>query len=478
LKTRLTTAKQYRVPAAAILAAIAVFAAAAAALTLKLRSELRDMALHREAGALQAVVQMQLDAELDDLDKVELAGSKESAFAAVLGSTRLKGVIAARLFDEAGVLWSSVPATASDAAASNALLNAAGVGAQAGALYYPEASLADSLGTAGLATGVLRAPLLEVAVPVFTTDGPGGRLCVAHFWLDGEALTGEFRSMDRGLWWQAGSAFAIGSSALILVLVWAFRRLAKARDELRLRSEDLARANSELVFSAKNAALGAISAHLIHGLKNPLAGLEGFLSDASESATVGGPGGPALQEAGETTRRIGLLVREVSAVLREEAAETEAVRVPLTDIFDTLKRRVASKLADSGAMLVIEGSTRETISSRVAQLALLVLQNLVENALEATDRGGRVVLAHAGIPSGAVQLDVRDQGCGLSTEVREALFQPLRSTKPGGSGLGLAISAHLARHAGGKLELVDSGPQGSIFRLTLPSYEGQGSSPQ
>ena len=53
-----------------------------------------------------------------------------------------------------------------------------------------------------------------------------------------------------------------------------------------VRRADLARANEELVFAAKTGAVGAISAHLIHGLKNPLSGLEGYVSDR---AAGGGP---------------------------------------------------------------------------------------------------------------------------------------------------------------------------------------------
>jgi len=56
----------------------------------------------------------------------------------------------------------------------------------------------------------------------------------------------------------------------------------------------------------------------------------------------------------------------------------------------------------------------------------------------------------------------------LPPEVRRQLFRPLRSTKRGGSGIGLAISQQLARHVGGRVELVSSSDEGTIFRFVVP----------
>jgi signal transduction histidine kinase len=63
---------------------------------------------------------------------------------------------------------------------------------------------------------------------------------------------------------------------------------------------------------------------------------------------------------------------------------------------------------------------------------------------------------------------VRDQGPGIPEAVRARLFEPGPSTKEGGSGLGLAISRQLARHLGAELELAETSPRGSVFRVRLP----------
>jgi signal transduction histidine kinase len=108
------------------------------------------------------------------------------------------------------------------------------------------------------------------------------------------------------------------------------------------------------------------------------------------------------------------------------------------------------------------------IPARAANLAGLVLANLLANAIEAAPRHGRVRLEAKRV-EGGVEFLVTDSGPGLPPEVREALFRPVRSTKRGGGGVGLAISHRLARHAGGELALVSSDARGAVFRLFVPA---------
>jgi signal transduction histidine kinase len=63
---------------------------------------------------------------------------------------------------------------------------------------------------------------------------------------------------------------------------------------------------------------------------------------------------------------------------------------------------------------------------------------------------------------------VSDTGSGIAPSVREHLFEPTVSTKPGGSGLGLAITRQLALSMGGDVVLEATGPGGSIFAVHLP----------
>jgi signal transduction histidine kinase len=64
--------------------------------------------------------------------------------------------------------------------------------------------------------------------------------------------------------------------------------------------------------------------------------------------------------------------------------------------------------------------------------------------------------------------ELEESGPGISAVDRERIFDPFFTTKPGGMGLGLAISSTLVASRGGKLRLIKSDSDGSIFEIAIP----------
>jgi signal transduction histidine kinase len=102
------------------------------------------------------------------------------------------------------------------------------------------------------------------------------------------------------------------------------------------------------------------------------------------------------------------------------------------------------------------------------------LQNLTRNAcqaIEAREDGniGGVITVKACHEGANEHVEVADTGPGLPTAAREQLFKPfLGSAHSGGTGLGLANVQEILLAHGGDVELVKSGADGTVFRLTLP----------
>ncbi len=103
------------------------------------------------------------------------------------------------------------------------------------------------------------------------------------------------------------------------------------------------------------------------------------------------------------------------------------------------------------------------------------IHNLGKNGAEATrvlhPEAGRVILS-ARMEEGRIAVQVEDDGPGFSPEMKDILFTPFSSEKPGGTGLGLAIARKIAREHGGDLILTTSALAGAGLLLTLPVVGG------
>jgi signal transduction histidine kinase len=99
------------------------------------------------------------------------------------------------------------------------------------------------------------------------------------------------------------------------------------------------------------------------------------------------------------------------------------------------------------------------------QLLRQTLFNLLMNAIQAVETGGKVSIDLERKANGEVELDVRDTGPGVPPENRAEIFKPYFTTNEQGSGLGLAIVRQIVLAHGWSIEYVPNEPKGAIFRI-------------
>ena len=238
---------------------------------------------------------------------------------------------------------------------------------------------------------------------------------------------------------------------------------SKRLEELHLRAERLE-------------AVAELSASLAHEIKNPLASIRSSVEQLARSTRTN-PDEKFLA---------GLIVRESDRLSRLLSEFLDFSRVRVTEYHTVDLRMVATAAVrlvrqhpDCPPEALIEIGGGPTPMEGDEDLLHRVVSNLVLNAVQATGPGVHVTvyagrLAPEEVPAGLtiespVTLRVSDNGPGIPETVRERLFEPFVTGRPGGTGLGLAIVQRaVAAHRG--MVLVDSiAGQGTTFTVFFPA---------
>ncbi len=251
-------------------------------------------------------------------------------------------------------------------------------------------------------------------------------------------------------------------------------RLSGRRDEIGRAEAELNRMQADLRAAlnsrARLAALGEAVAKINHDLRNMLT------SAQIASERLAQSGDPKVAQAlPRLERALDRAIRLASDVLaygRSEEAPPSLASVHLADAVADAAEDAG--LTPVGVRLASKIGVRARVQADPEQLHR-ILVNLLRNAREAIANGGKA----AGEGWIDVSLEkqaqgslirIRDNGPGVPERMRERLFQPFSgTTRQGGAGLGLAISRELAQGHGGDLVLAETGPDGSLFELTLPN---------
>lgn len=408
-----------------------------------LRTEIREQIISRDADLLSAVAVNLLDRENEN-------NSASSDFVNIaIDASELGGVIAVEIHDLRTGIRTQIPQNLNDAPFTRDLgLNL--LDNRPAAHFHPAIDLNRLFPISGL---LLPSedfqPLVEVNIPLFDTfQLPMARI---RYWLDGSAVASEYQQLDNRLWLMGIIAW-IGFVMLVsLILSLSGRYLWR-------QSMELQKANAELSLSARASALGSISAHLIHGIKNGLASLIRTLQDQ-----------PQVLEAHAAALEMKSFIDEAVSALRMEEDFKSKIHFSLQEVCEIAVDRHKNLTEPQNIEILCQGSSSREITAREASLILLILSNLIHNALEVSPAGNEIHLRHQDNNDQTASIEVVDYGSGIPYPLREKLFQPGTSGKANGSGLGLAISAQIARSLNAKLILRHSSNIGTTFQLILSS---------
>lgn len=247
------------------------------------------------------------------------------------------------------------------------------------------------------------------------------------------------------------------------------RALAHEIEARRKTEEDLRAAQETLVHTEKMAALGRMSAAIVHEMSQPLAAMEATLAAAELSRDAARTAARI-----DTARNLIRRMRRTTKHLKSFSRKDQNTRT-LTDL---------NKVAENALDLVAPrakavGVTPEFHPAPTAPTAMAgpvrleqVCLNLLLNALDAVEgRDGAAVTVTTGTRDGTALLVVADTGSGIAAENMARVTEPFFSTKITGEGLGLglSISQAIVTEFGGRIDIASAPGHGTTVTVSLPA---------
>lgn len=248
-----------------------------------------------------------------------------------------------------------------------------------------------------------------------------------------------------------------------IVLNWEvidLLKIAGSQAASYLAQDDAANA---LMVARQFESFNRMSTFVVHDLKNLVSQLSLLTSNAEKHKDNPEFQRDMLETLDFSVQKMRLLLQK----LGRSAAPEHPAPLPIDMV---LRQAVAGKAAfEPKPVLDIAEPGLKVVADR--ERLERVLGHLIQNAIEATARDGRVGIRVAREGDAAL-VTITDTGEGMTEEfIRERLFKPFESTKSAGMGIGVFESREYISELGGKLDVTSSRPGGTTFTILLPLHK-------
>jgi two-component system sensor histidine kinase FlrB len=213
-------------------------------------------------------------------------------------------------------------------------------------------------------------------------------------------------------------------------------------------------------------AMGEMAAALAHQLRTPLAAALLYTSHLGDSQLGAEERARFSDKALGRLRHLENLIKDMLVFVRGGRSAQETITV--AGLLAEVQQVMEPQMAPQGIQFEVCDTSGDACLLASREALTGALTNLLANAMQACQEGGRVVLSAGNGQDGWLEFRVADDGRGIPPSVQERLFEPFFTTRTEGTGLGLAIVREVAQIHGGEVTVKSKEGEGSEFLLRLP----------
>ena len=259
---------------------------------------------------------------------------------------------------------------------------------------------------------------------------------------------------------------SVGSRDEIGDLARSFNEMTKDLLETRRRMED---ANLKLIQAEKLASIGRISASIAHEIRNPLTSVKLNIQKLMQNEHLDEEEKEHLSISQEGIGQIEKFIKELLNFTRVSDLNPE--RFSVVQIVEESLKMMRNSFQEK--KIVLEKNFAADLPSVVVDGDKIrqVFLNILRNAVEAVEEGGKIGLALSRVKeNGVARIKVRisDDGCGIPEKDWENIFEPFYTTKPSGFGLGLSNARKIVEQHRGSLRVTKTKGKGTTFEVRIP----------
>nr|WP_321513507.1 ATP-binding protein [uncultured Pseudodesulfovibrio sp.] len=241
----------------------------------------------------------------------------------------------------------------------------------------------------------------------------------------------------------------------------AANHVVASRRDITLRTS----MENRLQQAEKLASIGELSTYMAHEIRNPLFTISGFANSLMRYEGLDEKAREKLAIILDESKRLDEILKSLLNFTRPTGAEVREVDLNqlVKATMDVMQLPCSNQ--DVKAYIDLDPDMAKVRAN--PDLIKQCLINLVKNALEAMEGGGKLFVTTS-MQKNKALLSVEDTGEGIPLDIRDKIFSPFFSTRDKGSGLGLAQTRKIVDEIGGKVDLISVENVGTKITLSLP----------